>query len=1312
MKRLKSILTIALSAIILATSIPIPAFADSFNGTGKGIASTYKPPGGDPVKKKGTTKKFKVKTKVNPDPNPGFAWGKTGWRMYLITADDENGNTNPRLMSGTDVIDVPYSNEFFDEIDAKALWTRITDDEVSRWMAPVKIDGSAMPSPKNYNSNKWFRQNGKNGSPRALTVIESYWGENIADRFTSTDDGYNFLVMEPIHWHTVVSTLARDKKYKQKFGENAGLMFYGTNYSWLMLTKLLEIDTNDWGYETNVGRRIPLAAMFEKDWLTLKSPVLTGADQPIVNSRALSFDEIGDYAFAIQAFRGSDFASQSTCDETPKPPKVKGDPKQPHKSPDESDGKWKIHKTYRTVTHENGAIKSETNDGQFLDESSTNVISVEDEEEYNGYKLVAWGTQKQVFTPDFKTGKWEGQCFNPAVQKGKNEATVTMPPENYNKEEVLYLLLERTDIENQELTNIDYTLPESMVTRDITLRYTDSNTFKGYFTASSKVNTTNTETTDRVSATGKKILAGKKFMWELDGIEADDITYCSSKTWDSDADDGDGDWDKDYDTATQSLRFDTKPDLVLGIQNTKFPSAPESIFQKFGEFMGGVKSKLSTVSLSSGNSQKKHELTEPAYGSTVTSEIPSQSTEDNTGTGAKANGANYQKQDTDEWTYKIVIHRGQEKLVVPDWKKGSDILVDGISYTKGNTPNSVIDKNKQDYTASVPFTFADASLKKSVKVSSKIDGKTDWGGEFTDEDDDTHSASYDNDTFKLNLKGGSVDANTKIGVMVYHGMQGVDTEAQYADTTGTATNSASKIHSIKTEDDKPSHIAGSGMSYWANGYQTDTGNQSEAMDINFYPYVQMNYEKLLKNNYESDAQALTGDVSQTDLSIPLKYQNKVASGQTYIMGLYSRGLEAYNFAEVLWGAPASEAHPNLKLQSDQWSTHATVTNDLNTLNFNQVGGQPKTVLPGGAIIKVGVDPDVGDRKVKLVSFQVMPSNKAQNAAAGVSTVYGGGGEPLGGLEQVKATGGGTYTESAEVIPAEFKAKHEAYVKSFIEIFENKNLEHWENKNAEESPFDGVKVWNDPSPSSLGNLETADDNTASAESKYYFKQDASESNEGDHYDRSKESAQESDFDVKVVGASDEHEHDILPNTKTGIYVAWADVGGNVHQTLTGNTSGSADKVNERTMAFTNLSRALERKTGFDNTLLGKKNNGTAHWYSEAFDGVTVVVQETDLLVSLKYPTQRSQVYDPKLTAPNKGGQAALFNGGKDLSSDQKLDHYRSAAFRTNPYDDPDPDSDTGKNRVGTMDCDVFTTGLEWFYVSRRFYIPSATTQDLR
>ena len=126
---------------------------------------------------------------------------KVGWRLYLVETDDIAGS-NPRIMEGTDTIDVIFSTKYLDELDAAALWTRVGGGEASRFEEYLTVDGSPMPKPTAADPQTWWKTEGSNGSPNALTVIQEYWGDAILEKFKDTTH-YNFIVMEPIAWGTL-----------------------------------------------------------------------------------------------------------------------------------------------------------------------------------------------------------------------------------------------------------------------------------------------------------------------------------------------------------------------------------------------------------------------------------------------------------------------------------------------------------------------------------------------------------------------------------------------------------------------------------------------------------------------------------------------------------------------------------------------------------------------------------------------------------------------------------------------------------------------------------------------------------------------------------------------------------------------------------------------------------------------------------------------------------------------------------------------------------------------------------------------------
>ena len=74
----------------------------------------------------------------------------------------------------------------------------------------------------------------------------------------------------------------------------------------------------------------------------------------------------------------------------------------------------------------------------------------------------------------------------------------------------------------------------------------------------------------------------------------------------------------------------------------------------------------------------------------------------------------------------------------------------------------------------------------------------------------------------------------------------------------------------------------------------------------------------------------------------------------------------------------------------------------------------------------------------------------------------------------------------------------------------------------------------------------------------------------------------------------------------------------------------------------LKAALEDHTGNDDTALTGTN-----WYNEAFDGISVIVQDTQLEVGFIDPTERTQVLDPKLTPDTLGSKSNGTTAIKDL-----------------------------------------------------------------
>ena len=147
-KKLKKLVSLLIAITLIMALIPAEsAYADSsFVGSGIYIPRRPTPSGG---RRTVTTKR-----RVVPSPVPSSA--RTGWRMYLVTSDDPEGNVNPRIMEGTDVIDVLFSRDWIDDVDAAAMWTRVADGEATRAEDPISLGGSNMPTPYVSSAYRWF----------------------------------------------------------------------------------------------------------------------------------------------------------------------------------------------------------------------------------------------------------------------------------------------------------------------------------------------------------------------------------------------------------------------------------------------------------------------------------------------------------------------------------------------------------------------------------------------------------------------------------------------------------------------------------------------------------------------------------------------------------------------------------------------------------------------------------------------------------------------------------------------------------------------------------------------------------------------------------------------------------------------------------------------------------------------------------------------------------------------------------------------------------------------------------------------------
>lgn len=410
-------------------------------------------------------------------------------------------------------------------------------------------------------------------------------------------------------------------------------------------------------------------------------------------------------------------------------------------------------------------------------------------------------------------------------------------------------------------------------------------------------------------------------------------------------------------------------------------------------------------------------------------------------------------------------------------------------------------------------------------------------------------------------------------------------------------------------------------------------------NLSFRPYIQMNYDVQTAKHepYSSSTQA-----------------HKTA----YVLGDIQRGMAPNDYAEVSWKSRNSDK-PNLTLNSLQWSTHSSVVDYVRGMGLNL---NEWTALPGGATLDLTIK-DSDKQVVMATTYQciVDGSGKTQIDNAGGSYT---------GLEESDAT-----------------SAHEAYVDSVISGLDALNVEQWVTTNIETNKH----VWDINGSSSVSwgeNLDAAGhpDQTASLEAKYYFSADGG---------RPEAPASEGDLDVEEKGTTTK-KYTFFTNTKGEIRYTVDDVNPNIGSETKGNLANDsiANQINQRTHVVDKLQAAVEQGTGVDKT--GRSKTGE-HWYNEAFDGITVYVQTTELSLGYIDPPARSTVLDVKITQ-TQDNQSDMFNRNK----------YNMSQYRTKPYSDAYMEN----NVVGTFKGNsVAMKDMHLLFFSKKFLIPNATVDDL-
>lgn len=541
-----------------------------------------------------------------------------------------------------------------------------------------------------------------------------------------------------------------------------------------------------------------------------------------------------------------------------------------------------------------------------------------------------------------------------------------------------------------------------------------------------------------------------------------------------------------------------------------------------------------------------------------------------------------------EHSYKMIVHRGEDKLSIAEWKNTND-AIDSLS--NFNTSSTVSYRKKNDYTNNIALDMKDDA----------VDSYTASKG--TDCTADDYANTLD-----------SFSADLEIGYEVYSG-----------NTDGGCLN-------IDINNNKK---VVSGISTITSGRMVESG-----LKFSFRPYIMMQYESLDGN----------GNVNKDT---------------TFVLGQYNRQLQLNDWAEVKW---TKSNGANLKLDSRQWSTHATPTKERfadGTINPFYKGTE--CVLPGGATLTLSI-PSSSRQKIEVTTYQAILEGA--------------------GREQVEKTTNkiieGYTAESA-------LAEHNNYVDSVVLGLKGLYVTQWQNKDNED-PFDGVKVYSETDIRSLDNGSS----TTSKEDKYYFRTEA------------EEGAINSAFlDVNVNKENVSIMKYVFSTNTSGQVLMNGKVILERNQQID-KLTGTAKMINNRTFVVTKLLDSIERNSG--NDYGASWASGDGHWYNEAFDGITVIVHKTVIETGFVNPLQRESVLDPKLCASYVGTKfdSSLNKFLEGTGKGYMFTNYMTAQFKMSNssiyYNEPFAIG-MFKNKT------VYMEDMDLLYKSKVFYIPNVAVTDL-
>ena len=379
--------------------------------------------------------------------------------------------------------------------------------------------------------------------------------------------------------------------------------------------------------------------------------------------------------------------------------------------------------------------------------------------------------------------------------------------------------------------------------------------------------------------------------------------------------------------------------------------------------------------------------------------------------------------------------------------------------------------------------------------------------------------------------------------------------------------------------------------------------------------------------------------------------------EVYVISEWVRQIIPNDYAEISWNLRPG----NLRLTSNQWSTHA----DAMRLK-NEIGADVNSMLPGGAVYSLdmknsdgrGVNPQI----VTLKTYQTIVEGKARQ------------------YSNLK-------DDSTTMTEATAKDEHKAFVENAAGMLDSTLVEMWVNTDTGASAAwssGGIKVGPGADITALHNGST----TASSDTKYYLSPDAD----------NRENASRSDLDVKVTDSNPVY-HRVWSDTSGNIrYTSGSSLSAVLGAPIEGGTviltkgqgasalGGAVKTIDNRTGFVTKYVAAVERNTGNDRTAAWAPDG---KWYNEAYYGIVVMEQTSQIEVKFYATDMRTTVMDPKLipqiTKKNEPMRAFMFQYKTALPSDAVISTFKGKA--------------------------VYMRNADLLFQSQKAYIISQTVQDL-